>query len=513
MNKKNILPYVIAGLLGIGFSFTLDASQFLPKWEEVSEGISANTSFTYLYGIDGTSVVYAGTLEGLYKSEDSGVSWKKEALSGGKIRVTGIVSHGDEIIVSTEKGLYTKLPHEKWKYFSGKKGFKGVASGENKAICWTEKDLYFLEDGELIRTGPEVSLNCIEDVAFSGKMIYAAYKGGIYYSFDTGDSWHKYFIAGSSEEETQEENTDPEEESAFSFVRKIKPDKKGAVTVATMRDVLIIDPENDLYAKIDTTGLPSVDVQAALKSDEGIFAAAGASVFFKSTQGHLWQPVFVNSSKGKVTSMDIFTDSSGNRWMWLVAGSNIYKGNVYSSFHFLEVPGKIERAFIPSELAPSVREVQRMAIEYAEVSPEKIAGWRQAARWKAILPRVSVDFSESVDDKIEIYKSASTVYTVTGPRERGNDWGVDLSWDLSDLIWNDAQTSIDTRSKLMVQLRDDILEEVTRLYFERKRLIKELENGSGEEEKSRDKALRIEELTGYIDALTGGRFTEALEGR
>ena len=99
-----------------------------------------------------------------------------------------------------------------------------------------------------------------------------------------------------------------------------------------------------------------------------------------------------------------------------------------------------------------VLEVQRMAVEYAEVSPEKIRMWRTGAKWKAVMPKVSVSFSESSDENVEIYKSATTSYVVRGPWEKGNDWGVDLSWDLSDLVWNDAQTNIDVRSKLMVQL-------------------------------------------------------------
>ena len=82
---------------------------------------------------------------------------------------------------------------------------------------------------------------------------------------------------------------------------------------------------------------------------------------------------------------------------------------------------------------PSIKKVQEMTIEYAEVSPEKIKSWRRGAAWKAILPRLSVDYSRSIDENIEIYKSASTSYIVNGPREVDNDWGVDLSWDLSDL--------------------------------------------------------------------------------
>ena len=102
---------------------------------------------------------------------------------------------------------------------------------------------------------------------------------------------------------------------------------------------------------------------------------------------------------------------------------------------------------------PTILDVQRMAIEYAEVSPEKIKRWRTGAKWKAIMPRLSVNFSQSNDDNIEIYKNSSTSYVVRGPRETDNNWSVGLIWDLADVIWNPSQTSIDVRSKLMVQLR------------------------------------------------------------
>ena len=168
---------------------------------------------------------------------------------------------------------------------------------------------------------------------------------------------------------------------------------------------------------------------------------------------------------------------------------------------------------------PSVIEVQRMAIEYAEVSPEKIRKWRSQARWRALLPRFSVDFSEARDDNIDIYKSSSTSYIIEGPREVNNDIGLDLTWDLSELIWSNAQTSIDVRSKLMVQLRMFILEEVTRLYFERKRLLFDIERveidleGEITRDILFDKRLKVEELTGYIDALTGGQFSKAINGK
>ncbi|MBU2034695.1 MAG: hypothetical protein KKA59_02820, partial [Candidatus Omnitrophica bacterium] len=84
-----------------------------------------------------------------------------------------------------------------------------------------------------------------------------------------------------------------------------------------------------------------------------------------------------------------------------------------------------------------------------------------------------------------------------------------FSWDLGELIWNQDQTSIDVRSKLMVQLRDDVLNEITKLYFERIRVKMELDNVSIEDRKKRfEKELRLQELTAMINGLTGGFFLQ-----
>jgi len=47
---------------------------------------------------------------------------------------------------------------------------------------------------------------------------------------------------------------------------------------------------------------------------------------------------------------------------------------------------------------------------------------------------------------------------------------VGASWHLSDFIWSSNQTSIDSREKLMVELRNDLAAEANRIYFERRRL-------------------------------------------
>jgi len=61
----------------------------------------------------------------------------------------------------------------------------------------------------------------------------------------------------------------------------------------------------------------------------------------------------------------------------------------------------------------------------------------------------------------------------------------------------------------MVELRDDILDEVTKIYFERLRVKMELAYLSIEDRKRRfEKEIRIQELTASLDGLTGGYFSQ-----
>jgi hypothetical protein len=63
----------------------------------------------------------------------------------------------------------------------------------------------------------------------------------------------------------------------------------------------------------------------------------------------------------------------------------------------------------------------------------------------------------------------------------------------------------------VVELRDDILDEVNKLYFERLRVKSELDNLAIEDRNKRfDKQLKLEELTASLDSLTAGYYSEQL---
>jgi len=195
--------------------------------------------------------------------------------------------------------------------------------------------------------------------------------------------------------------------------------------------------------------------------------------------------------------------------IYIAGEKGIYKSNQSHTSNFKRM--SLIGEYLKYE--PDIRDVQEVAIKYAEVSPGKILQWRKAAVKKAFLPQVKIGLDRNTTD-LWHWEGGSTTKSDDDVLRRGRDnidWDVSLSWDLSNLIWNDAQTSIDVRSKLMVELRDDILDEVNKLYFERLRVKSELDNLALEDKHKRlEKQLKLEELAASLDALTSGYYSERL---
>lgn len=160
---------------------------------------------------------------------------------------------------------------------------------------------------------------------------------------------------------------------------------------------------------------------------------------------------------------------------------------------------------------PTILELHQAAIRYAEVNPNKITNWRRQAALKALFPEVSVGYDRDIDSTITSSTSqGKTTYTL-GPDDTSYGLDLSLKWDLGDLIYNDDQTSIDSRSKLMVQLRNDVLEKLNQAYFERKRLQAELLKYQDKTSPAyQERQLKIEELTAQIDGLTGGYLSRRI---
>jgi len=176
--------------------------------------------------------------------------------------------------------------------------------------------------------------------------------------------------------------------------------------------------------------------------------------------------------------------------------------------------GDLEGIPALDDTLPTVRELQEAAIRYALLSTSRMKSWEWRSRLRSIFPQISFGFDQEISNNIDIDRGATSDPDVflNGPDEEGASFGVSFDWDLAELVWNDVETSVEIRERALVDQRDEILREVTRLYFEHKRLQKERALFIELDPRaSIANEIRIEEIRAQLDALTGG-YVSAFAG-
>ncbi|HXV28357.1 MAG TPA: hypothetical protein VD913_05255, partial [bacterium] len=164
-------------------------------------------------------------------------------------------------------------------------------------------------------------------------------------------------------------------------------------------------------------------------------------------------------------------------------------------------------------LEPSARDVHKAVVRYGNLSNWKIKRWHAASRFSALIPSVSFgrDFSNSSNIDLDRGGTLDPDVYILGPENQSRGWDMDVRWDLGAFLWSSSQTSIDSREKLMVELRNDFLADATRVYYERRRLQTEIAFSSADSGQERfEKLIRLDELTSLLDAMTNGYFSERL---
>ena len=205
-----------------------------------------------------------------------------------------------------------------------------------------------------------------------------------------------------------------------------------------------------------------------------------------------------------------------------LAGSpqKLWAATDHGLYHYAITPGAFGESEPPSaqellnnfSYEPTIAQVCDATIRYAEVHPDKIKWWRRQASLQALLPTLNLGIDRNRNRDIHVDEGSFPHFQLLETEDRDAKLDLTVTWDLGELIWNDDQTSIDVRSKLMVELRDNLVDEVTRTYFERRRLqIALLTHPPTDQPVLLEKALRLQELTALIDGLTGGYFSQHLQ--
>jgi competence ComEA-like helix-hairpin-helix protein len=190
-----------------------------------------------------------------------------------------------------------------------------------------------------------------------------------------------------------------------------------------------------------------------------------------------------------------------------VAGSDqviVQEGKVVGS----EVVRKVLKRYAGE---PTVREVQDHAIEYLRIHPDVIDSWRARARTNALAPRLTTNATGDVNNDLRTVTQTGEADIESKTDSRGGKLTIGASWDLDRLVFEPQEMAVAREGVRVANLRDRVLDEVTRRYFERRRLQVDLELSPPTDLGDRvKKELRLQELTADIDAATGGWFSQKL---
>jgi hypothetical protein len=131
---------------------------------------------------------------------------------------------------------------------------------------------------------------------------------------------------------------------------------------------------------------------------------------------------------------------------------------------------------------------------------------------------LSLRFEASEDrernrDSDQAFLSGETRYLVDRDKERarGLEASVVLSWDLGDIAYNPDAIDLSREARLVISLRDSVLDEINQLYFERRGLLQLLaQPADAGDQDLLAVARRAAELAAGLDAWTGGWFSGAV---
>jgi hypothetical protein len=165
---------------------------------------------------------------------------------------------------------------------------------------------------------------------------------------------------------------------------------------------------------------------------------------------------------------------------------------------------------------PPIERVHRAALDFLDLGPARIEEMRRGVRRRGWLPELALvgaaardrDEGRAFD---ESFVSGALRQLVDRDEGASNDNALSLSftWDLADLAFHPEQIDISREAREVIELRDDVLDEITHLYFERRRVLVELAGAETPADAIRLR-LRAAELAAGIDAWTGGWFSRAL---
>lgn len=470
--------------------------------------------------------IYLATRKELYRALDAKSKWEEVfSIPSGENEITCMNGNSKNIFIGTKRGLFRAQGGSR----SWRSIFRTILPEKNNILCieksrysksvlliGTERGVFISED--LGTSWQDISYNLknkrVSCIGMSKDTVYAASSDGLYSRKIDAPGWERIYVkSASSEKPAGEETPDSDSVEAEDELGSVSciAFKGSRIYAGIDRNILYSDDGGKAWIGFARAGLAGgINYILPSRKTEKLYCATTKGVFEFDKNKAGWLELYKGMDKPYDIRSIIF-EGEQEIFIWAITEGGLYRleSGRFISDQYIDVERNLKSFRIASDNEPAFRELQQAALRFGDVSPDKIRKWHQESRLRALVPKVSVGYDNNRSTNSEIYTSATKDYVIMGPDDMTSGLDVSISWDLANLIWSDDQTNIDVRSRLTTQLRNDILDDLRRAYFERRRLQFEMMANPPKDTKARfDKELRIQELTQAIDDLTGNYLSE-----
>ena len=164
---------------------------------------------------------------------------------------------------------------------------------------------------------------------------------------------------------------------------------------------------------------------------------------------------------------------------------------------------------------PSLRQLQAHALIYTGLRPDYFRKLRSGLSKRAWWPSLEIDASAAYDrfsgqdeDQSFTYGQLHDLRDRARSLSRDFEASISLAWDLGDWAYPSEAPELSREARQRVSLRDNMLDELNQLYFDRRRTLVALDAyGDKSDPEAVLLQLRAEELAAGLDAWTGGWFS------
>lgn len=173
---------------------------------------------------------------------------------------------------------------------------------------------------------------------------------------------------------------------------------------------------------------------------------------------------------------------------------------------------EIERVFSRFRHEPLVEDVQKAAVRFAMASASRVRSLRRRVRLAALLPEVKVGMEKTTKADASIKIEVGESNRLSQDEDAALSLGVQLRWSLDRLIFDPNELKVSQQANRLVEIREEVIDHATRLYFERRRLqVLRIISPPRSVRAAVLGALALQRVTAALDGVTGGWFSRRLK--